>query len=206
MDAIFRFPGMFLIRGLTLNRLLRLRCRNSIRSPARILDLGSGSGAIICTLLRELPVTRGVAVDVSPEAREMTALNAEQLGVSNRIDVRAGPWFENVDGAFDLIVSNPPYIPRDDIAGLALDVRDHDPHIALDGGADGLSCYRNIAAGVSRFLSQDGKIIVEIGAGQFEDVVKIFNRFGFTFLNQCVDLGGHVRCLAFGRVLSYSTQ
>ena len=163
----------------------------------RILDLGTGSGAIIVTLLAERPDAVGVAVDLSPQALAVAAANAEALGVAQRISFSLGSWFEPVSGSFDLIVSNPPYIPAGDIAGLEPDVRNYDPHLALMGGSDGLDPYRSIAAGAGPHLASGGTILVELGAGQAEDVKSIFVTAGYHLLLQGIDLGGHIRGLAF---------
>lgn len=163
----------------------------------RLLDLGSGSGALICTLLAEWPEARGVAVDVSGAALAMTARNARSLGLAARLVLTGGSWFETVEGVFDLIVSNPPYIATADIAALEPDVREYDPLLALDGGDDGLACYRAIAAGVQYHLAESGGVIVEIGAGQASDVTAIFVGAGLVPAGQRKDLGGHVRALAF---------
>lgn len=163
----------------------------------RVLDLGSGSGALICTLLAEWPLAAGTAVDLSPAALAVTGANAAALGVAGRLMLLHGSWFAPVTGLFDLIISNPPYIPAAEIAGLEPDVRDHDPWLALDGGDDGLSCYRLIAVGAGAHLLPAGHIIVEAGAGQATDIQAIFEREGFALASQRRDLGGHVRALCF---------
>jgi release factor glutamine methyltransferase len=168
----------------------------------RILDLGSGSGALICTLLAELSLASGEAVDVSAAAREITIANAAALGLADRLTVHDGPWFNRLTGRFDLVVSNPPYIPRGDVAQLAPDVREHDPHMALDGGADGLDCYRAIAADVGQYLEAHACIVVELGTGQLSEVRQIFAEHKLKLLDQCLDLSGQVRAAAF--VMDYS--
>lgn len=170
----------------------------ALEKPARrVLDLGSGSGALIVTLLAEWPEATGVAVDLSEKALAVTAENARRLGVAERLALLQGEWFAPVAGQFDLIVSNPPYIPTAEIAGLEPDVREHDPLLALDGGADGLSCYRAIAGAAAPHLAPEGRIIVEIGAGQGPDVARIFAAVGFRQAAERRDLGGHVRALLF---------
>ncbi len=165
----------------------------------RVLDLGSGSGALICSLLAEWPKATGVAVDFSAAALAVTAVNAAALGVADRLQVLQGSWLEPVSGIFDVIVSNPPYIASAVIADLEPDVRQYDPHLALDGGADGLSCYRAIAGQAGVHLAPDGHMIVEIGAGQAADVTAIFGAAGLVLTRQRHDLGGHVRALAFAK-------
>jgi release factor glutamine methyltransferase len=119
------------------------------------------------------------------------------LGVNSRLQLLHSNWFERVEGRFDLIVSNPPYIPSREIAELEPDVREHDPHLALDGGNDGLEPYRLIAAGAGRHLMPTTHVLVEIGAGQAEDVSAIFTGHGLAAAGRWKDLGGHVRVLAF---------
>lgn len=165
----------------------------------RILDLGSGSGAIGLTLLAELPLSYCTAVDISQEALRVMRLNAEALGVSDRLTLLAGSWFAEVNDVFDLIVSNPPYIASGDIDGLEAEVREFDPEIALDGGINGLDCHRAIAKGSLRRLDLEGMVVVEIGAGQLDEVKALFAKSGLLLFDQQVDLGGHVRALAFRR-------
>jgi len=165
------------------------------RGPLRILDLGTGSGAIAVTLLAELPGAKAVASDLSAAALQVAKGNAEALGVANRASFVQANWFDGVDGRFDLIVSNPPYIPLGDIAGLAVDVRDFDPPKALDGGPDGLEAYRRIAGGAGGHLTPGGHVILEIGAGQENAVNDLFRGQGFVRESRHFDLAGHIRCL-----------
>jgi release factor glutamine methyltransferase len=163
----------------------------------RFADLGTGSGAIAITLLLGRPLAQGVAVDVSSAARAMTKHNSDMLGVASRLSIIGGPWFDQCTDQFDLIISNPPYIPTGDIAGLEDDVLKYDPVLALDGGDDGLNCYVAIADKAAGFLQPGGVIVVEIGAGQMTGVKAVFERAHFVLLDHVVDLGGHVRGLAF---------
>jgi release factor glutamine methyltransferase len=163
----------------------------------KLLDIGTGSGAIIITLLAELATMQGVAVDISLDALQVAKKNALRHGVSGRLQFHHGSWFEGVAGTFNLIVSNPPYIPHAEIAMLETDVKDYDPHLALDGGGDGLYAYRALAAGASAHLADQGFIVVEIGAGQASDVTEIFTLHHFKLHSKKKDLGGHVRALAF---------
>lgn len=164
---------------------------------ARILDLGTGSGAIVITLLAERPDAEGVTVDISPDALAVARSNAGALGVAHRLTLLEGDWFAPVTGQFDLILSNPPYIPARDIPSLSPDVRNFDPLLALVGGDDGLDPYRIIAAHAARHLKADGHVAVEIGAGQEGDITRIFGEQGFALSGQHRDLGGHIRCLVF---------
>ena len=164
---------------------------------ARILDLGTGTGAIAITLLAERPGASGVAVDVSEAALAVARENAAQLGVADRLTLELGSWFSPVSGRFDIIASNPPYIPATEIAGLSPDVRNFDPALALVGGEDGLAPYREIAAGAAAHLKPEGHVLVEIGSGQAVEVAAIFAARGFSLMAVHSDLGGHVRCLDF---------
>ena len=165
--------------------------------PKRLLDLGTGSGAIIVTLLAEWPQATGVASDLSAAALEVAERNARRHKVNGRVGFVHGNWFDGVAGHFDLILSNPPYIPLGEIAGLGADVRDFDPRPALDGGPDGLEAFRRIAAGAGGHLAPGGAVVVEIGAGQSAAVEAIFAATGLTCQGRARDLGGHIRCLTF---------
>ena len=166
---------------------------------ARLLDLGTGTGAIAITLLAERPDATGMATDLSPDALAVAAENAARLGVADQLQLKEGNWFEPVSGTFDIILSNPPYIPAGEIAGLDPDVRNFDPALALSGGADGLDPYRIIASGAAAHLGEGGHVLVEIGAGQADDVEAIFATRGFGASGRHRDLGGHTRCLGFNR-------
>lgn len=163
---------------------------------SRLLDLGTGSGIIAVTLLAECPDTTGVATDLSSAALAVARANAERHGVLPRLQLQQGSWFAPVSGSFDLILSNPPYIPAKDIPGLAADVRDFDPPAALSGGPDGLEAYRAIARHAAAHLNPDGHVLVEIGAGQADAVSALFAAAGFVKIERFQDLGGHDRCLS----------
>ncbi len=164
--------------------------------PLRVLDLGVGSGALLCALLSELPAARGIGVDLSEAAARIARANVEALGLAARAEVRVGEWTAGLDGPFDLIVSNPPYIPTADLAGLAREVRDHDPRLALDGGADGLDAYRALAPPIARLLAPTGWFFLEVGAGQADDVKAIAVDAGLADVTTCRDLGGIERVVA----------
>ncbi len=165
----------------------------------RFADLGTGSGAIALAILHNVPGTRAVGTDIAPRALEMAARNAQSLGLSDRVEWRRSDWLTGVDGTFDLIVSNPPYIATPAIATLEPDVRDHDPALALDGGSDGLAAYRTIAAQYDRCLAEGGAVAVEIGAGQKHDVTGVFAAARMRLMRVAKDLNGRDRALFFAR-------
>ncbi|MBN2760248.1 MAG: peptide chain release factor N(5)-glutamine methyltransferase [Rhodobacteraceae bacterium] len=163
---------------------------------ARILDLGTGSGAIALTLLAERPAATGLAVDLSPAALDVAARNAEALGLSDRITLKRSDWFETVAGQFDLIVSNPPYISTPELSELAPDVRLFEPRMALVPAQDdgtGLAAYRIICAEAGRFLRLGGWLMVEIGYRQADAVQTLFHAAGFASVSLRQDLSGHPR-------------
>ncbi|PPD00769.1 MAG: protein-(glutamine-N5) methyltransferase, release factor-specific [Hyphomicrobium sp.] len=165
-------------------------------APLRIADIGTGSGILAVTLLAEFPKATAVATDISAEALAVAQANARRHGVSERLTSAVTRGLQGVTGPFDLIVSNPPYIPTDDISGLSVDVRNYDPWIALDGGADGLHIYREIVNDV-RSLCSLGWVILEVGAGQVDDVSSIFTTLSRLPPRMRQDLGGHPRAVAF---------
>jgi release factor glutamine methyltransferase len=164
-----------------------------------ILDLGTGSGCLLLSLLRELPNAQGIGGDVSEAALMVAKQNAENLLLANRVEFTLSNWFDNLkDRKFDLIISNPPYIPTEDIKILEPEIH-FEPITALDGGIDGLDDYRAIADRVGDYLLGDGKIIVEIGIGQENYVRDIFSASGLCFLKEEKDLAGVIRCLVFDK-------
>lgn len=163
-------------------------------SPA-ILDLGTGTGCLLIALLHERPDARGLGIDLSEEALAVAARNAAALGVGTHASFRRANWAEGIDERFDLVISNPPYIPAADIAALAPEVRLFDPTDALDGGADGLAAYRTIADALPGLLTPDGHAVVELGVGQENDVTRIFSAAGLQVNRVVSDLGGVPRAL-----------
>ncbi len=162
-------------------------------------DLGTGSGAILLATLAERPAATGISTDVSFEALAVARENAANLGLANRCDFVRTEWATGFgDGQFDLVVSNPPYIPSGDIDGLDPEVRDHDPRLALDGGNDGLDAYRDIAPQVRRVLKPDGIFAVEIGFDQGAAVKALFEAEGFTDVIVVKDLGDRDRVVTNG--------
>ena len=165
--------------------------------PKTILDLGTGTGALALALLSVFPQATVIATDISGGALEVAMKNAKNYGFSERFSVLKSNWFENVGGKFDLIVSNPPYIRSSVIPELDIEVRNHDPILALDGGQDGLDSYRIIAGEAKNHLHKNGLVIVEIGFDQAEDVTNLFKSRGFIKFSLKHDLGGRDRVLAF---------
>ncbi len=149
-----------------------------IGAEARILDVGTGSGAIAIALAHERRDVRVVALDCSQEALQTARDNACLNGVDGRIDFQRGNLFELPEGEYDLIVSNPPYIPENEVPALMPEVRDHEPHGALAGGADGLDCYRALACQAEDRLTLGGWLLMEVGAGQAEQVVHLLEQAG----------------------------
>jgi len=165
--------------------------------PFEILDLGIGTGAICLALLANLPQARGTGTDLAHGALDTAAQNAEMNGLAERFLTIRSDWFENLSGPYDVIVSNPPYIRSDVVPTLDREVRDHDPVLALDGGADGLVAYRAIAAGAATFLKPDGIVAVESGFDQKIAIRKIFENAGFEEIAAAKDLAGNDRAQAF---------
>jgi release factor glutamine methyltransferase len=164
----------------------------------RIADLGTGSGALLLALLAELPQAFGVGTDVSLGALAVARGNARRLEQS-RAAFLVCDMAAALDGPFDLVVANPPYIRSCDIAALAPEVRDFDPRPALDGGADGLDCYRTIAATVPQLLAPGGTLVVEIGAGQAQPVSALLSAAGLAVAPPRSDLNDVLRVLVGGR-------
>jgi release factor glutamine methyltransferase len=154
--------------------------RNESSAQPRILDIGTGSGAILLALLSELPGATAVGTDISPMALYTARDNANRLGLAPRTAFIACNYAAALSGAFDLIVSNPPYIPSADIAGLDREVREYDPPGALDGGADGLDAYRAIVPEAARLLAPGGTLILEAGSGQSGAIAELMSVSGLT--------------------------
>lgn len=163
---------------------------------AQLLDLGTGSGCIAVSLLMERPGARALATDISPAALLVAAENARRHNVAARFVGRLSDWFSAIQGRFELIVSNPPYISAADMAGLAPDVREHEPRIALTPGADGLAAYRIIIAAAGSHLTPGGRLMVEIGATQGRAVAKLFRAAGLCDVGILPDLNGHDRVVS----------
>jgi release factor glutamine methyltransferase len=163
----------------------------------RVADIGTGSGAILLALLSEWPDADGVGTDISVAALQTASRNAADLGLAGRASFVACDYAAALSGAFDLIVSNPPYIRSADIAGLSIEVRDYDPRLALDGGADGLDAYRALIPQAARLLAPGGALVVEAGHGQSGDIQGLIDVAGLTCKRPPkADLAGIQRAVA----------
>lgn len=170
------------------------------QEPLRIADLGAGTGAILLALLHEWPKATGLGTDIDPQAIDIAQKNAQALGLAARAQFVLAGFEQDLGETFDVVVSNPPYIPTRDIAALDREVREHDPLRALDGGADGLDAYRAIARRAPHLLRDRGLLVLEIGIGQAADVEAILTAGGGL---ECAairpDLSGIARALTFRR-------
>lgn len=175
-------------------------------APSRILDLGTGSGCLLLSALREYPQAYGVGVDQSAAALAVAERNAVRLGLKDRCQYVRSHWCQEVQGKFDVVISNPPYIPTADIAALDADVRDYEPHAALDGGADGLDCYRSIVQQIIPHLAPEALVLFEVGAGQAEDVAQLGQQHGFNLLEISPDLAGISRVVVLQPTYSTSDR
>jgi len=159
----------------------------------RLADLGTGTGIIAVTLLAEWPEATALATDIDPACLRVAAANADRHGVGGRLDCLTSDWFSEVSGRYGLILSNPPYIGAQEMAGLAADVADYDPHLALTDGADGLTAYRQLARGAGLHLLPGGRLMVEIGPTQGRDVADIFRAAGLRDIALLPDFDGRDR-------------
>ena len=165
------------------------------KPDARILDLGTGSGAIIISILAEADKVTGTAADISKAALDIAAQNAKFHDVDDRLEFTLGRWFEGLDQQYDLIVSNPPYIDLGALEDLSLEVKNYDPHLALSGGADGLEAYRAIVKDAKSYLTKTGKILFETGFDQAIAVSELLSQAGFHNIHVDNDLAGHPRLI-----------
>lgn len=167
------------------------------KGSCSILDFGTGSGAIALSILANSQHTSALGVDQSSDALSAAMKNGQSLGLSDRFSVLQSDWASNVDDRFDIVVSNPPYIVTNILEGLAVEVKDHDPMLALDGGADGLDAYRKLADQIPDVLNPCGFVGLEIGFDQADSVTRIFKNAGFLFMSLQKDLSGQDRVLLF---------
>jgi release factor glutamine methyltransferase len=166
-------------------------------APLRILDLGTGSGCIALTLLAECPNATALGVDASPAALEVAAFNADALGVSERVEWRETDWCEGIEGPFDVIVSNPPYIAGYELQHLDPEVREFEPNMALDGGADGMAAYRRIIPSLKRLGTEDSVIAFELGLGQARGVAALGRVAGLRIAEIDQDIARRARVISF---------
>lgn len=160
-----------------------------------LLDLGVGSGCLLLSLLHGLPRARGMGVDRSERALAVARENAEALGLADRAEMRLGDWGAELSDQYDIVVSNPPYIPSDDIEGLAPEVSEHEPWLALDGGRDGLDAYRTLAGELPFLVKEGGWTALEVGQGQAPVVARLVRAAGFRIERVVADLGGIERVI-----------
>jgi release factor glutamine methyltransferase len=195
----FRVDRETLIPRAETEELLDQVIKNAPRDRAtRCLDLGTGTGVIAVCMARYLSSAEVVASDLSPSALQVARENAKLNNVENRIEFIESDWFEDIRGSFDLIVSNPPYIPSRDLRSLAREVRDHEPSVALDGGADGLEKIRMMAVQLPHHLNPDGVVLLEIGHDQGARVQEILESIGLSEVTITGDMAGKDR-FAVGR-------
>jgi release factor glutamine methyltransferase len=162
----------------------------------KVLDLGTGTGCILLSCLKGMPMARGLGTDISDAALQVAVGNTRDLGLEARARFRKSDWFGQVTGAFDLIVSNPPYIAAEEMPALAPEVRDWEPHLALTPGGDGLDAYRTIARGAGARLLPGGRLLVEIGPTQGQAVAALFEAEGFAAIRILPDMDGRDRVVA----------
>ena len=168
------------------------------RSAAlRLADFGTGTGCLLLALLHELPNATGVGVDVSAAALGIAAENADALALAQRASFHRGDWDDGLDPGFAIVLSNPPYIPSGDIAGLQPEVASFEPRLALDGGSDGLDAYRRLGPAAMRLLVPDGLAAFEIGIGQGDSVRRIVAAAGLRHIATARDLAAIERCVLF---------
>jgi release factor glutamine methyltransferase len=172
----------------------------------KVLDLGTGTGCILLSCLKHMPMARGMGVDASPAALVVAAQNAADLGLEGRARFLQSDWFAAVEGRFDLIVSNPPYIAADEMAALAPDVRDWEPHLALTPGGDGLDAYRAIARGAGARLLPGGRILLEIGPTQGHAVSSLLAAAGLEDVRVLPDMDSRDRVVAAVKPLASGTD
>lgn len=169
---------------------------NNMNENLNILDLGTGSGCLILSLLKMYKNATGLAIDISDKALQVAKQNAKNLKVEN-IQFLKNNWNDNIEDKFDIIISNPPYIPTKEIKELEPEVNKFNPLLALDGGEDGLNCYRYLAKSLDKNLKENTKIFLEIGKNQEKDIEKIFNENGYKLLKIYKDLAEINRILCF---------
>ncbi len=182
---------------LVIAALAALKLHGPLNRPLNILDLGTGSGALLCAVLTACAQATGVGIDLSFAACKAASANLLRCNLNQRALIVQGNWADSLLGPFDLVISNPPYIETQDIAGLSPEVARHDSHLALDGGADGLKAYHALATCLPRLLVHDGIAVIEAGAGQAKAITTIFENAGFSPGPWHRDTGSHERAGVF---------
>lgn len=170
---------------------------------AKILDLGTGSGAILISILAQAKQASGTAVDISEAALKIAGANAKIHEVDARINFLHGAWFKPVKDRYDIIISNPPYITKPAMEALSAEVKNFDPYLALSGGDDGLDAYREITSNAKQHLNPEGKVIFEIGFDQGASVSALLKEAGFSNVTTTKDLAGHDRMVCGGKSPSF---
>lgn len=176
-----------------------LRLTDSWRQPFHVLDLGTGTGCLLLSILSERPQAVGVGIDCQAGAVDIARRNAQAVGLDRRAVFQTGDWGQGLQDRFELVVSNPPYIASGDIESLAPEVRSYDPPMALDGGEDGLDAYRALAGQLPDLLTADGFAVLEIGVGQGDAVGALLERGGLLVREMVDDLSGMPRAVVAGR-------
>lgn len=166
-------------------------------SARRILDLGTGSGCLLLSLLSEWPDAHGTGIDRSEDALAIAQANARRHGFAGRAVFRLGDWCRDLEGPFDLAISNPPYVKQAEWAQMAVESREFEPSLAFLGGEDGLACYVEIATQAARVLRPGGLLVIEAGAAQSQAIANIFKAQSWEVVLSRRDLAGHERALAF---------
>jgi len=179
--------------------LMRIKRNHRDNERLRILDLGTGTGCLLIALLHELKNATGIGIDISARAVQQAVINAQDNDVASRSEFRVSNWFEHVEDMFDIILSNPPYIPHAQIEALDPEVSRHDPALALDGGADGLAPYRLVVPQLTSHLNPQGFALFEIGYNQADAVSGLFRKEGLTEMAVLRDYGGNDRCVVAAR-------
>lgn len=165
--------------------------------PLRLVDFGTGTGCLLLALLHELPSAIGIGIDASPAALAVAQSNAENLRLADRARFQRGDWDAGLVPGFDVVISNPPYIPHGEIDGLQPEIARFEPRLALDGGLDGLDAYRRLLPAAHRLLAAGGLAAFEIGMGQGDSVVALGRAEGLDHLATVADLGAVERCVLF---------